>query len=104
MCIRDRVNSRDIRDLVGTLDRESAAIGVFLTLEEPTRDMRTEAATAGFYHSPGWNQKYPRIQVLTVKSLLDGTARLEMPPAEFTTFKQAQQVKEEEHTQKGLFD
>ena len=30
-----KVNSRDIRDLVGTLDRESAAIGVFLTLEEP---------------------------------------------------------------------
>ena len=28
-----KVNSRDIRDLVGTLNRESAAIGVFLTLE-----------------------------------------------------------------------
>ena len=99
-----KVNSRDIRDLVGTLNRESAAIGVFLTLEEPTRDMRTEAVTAGFYHSPGWNQDYPRVQILTVKDLLDGTARLEMPPAEFTTFKQAQQVKEEGNTQKGLFD
>ena len=99
-----KVNSRDIRDLVGTLDRESAAIGVFLTLEEPTRDMRTEAVTAGFYHSPGWNQDYPRVQILTVKGLLDGTTRLEMPPAEFTTFKQAQQVKEEENLQKGLFD
>ena len=99
-----KVNSRDIRDLVGTLNRESAAIGVFLTLEESTRDMRTEAVTAGFYHSPGWNQNYPRVQILTVKDLLDGTARLEMPPAEFTTFKQAQQVKEEGNTQKGLFD
>ena len=99
-----KVNSRDIRDLVGTLNRESAAIGVFLTLEEPTRDMRTEAATAGYYHSPGWNQDYPRIQILTVKNLLDGTVRLEMPPAEFTTFKKAQQVKEQDHTQKGLFD
>ena len=99
-----KVKSGDIRDLVGTLDRESAAIGVFLTLEESTRDMRTEAATAGFYHSPGWNRDYPRVQILTVKGLLEGTARLEMPPAEFTTFKQAQQVKEEEHKQKGLFD
>ena len=99
-----KVSSRDIRDLVGTLNRESAAIGVFLTLEEPTRDMRTEAVTAGFYHSPGWNQNYPRVQILTVKDLLDGTARLVMPPAEFTTFKQAQQVKEEENVQKGLFD
>lgn len=99
-----KVSSRDIRDLVGTLNRESAAIGVFLTLEEPTRDMRTEAATAGYYHSPGWNQDYPRIQILTVKNLLDGTVRLEMPPAEFTTFKKAQQVKEQDHIQKGLFD
>ena len=99
-----KVNSRDIRDLVGTINRESAAIGVFLTLEEPTRDMRTEAVTAGFYHSPGWNQDYQRVQILTVKALLEGTARLEMPPAEFTTFKQAQQVKEEENIQKGLFD
>ena len=99
-----KVNSRDIRDLVGTLNRESAALGVFLTLEEPTRDMKTEAATAGFYHSPGWNQDYPRVQILTVKSLLDGTARLEMPPAEFTTFKPAQQAKDEGHVQKGLFD
>ena len=99
-----KVSRPAISELVGTINRESAEIGVFLTLEEPTREMRTEAATAGFYHSPGWNQDYPRVQILTVKGLLDGTARLQMPPAEFTTFKQAQQVKEEEHTQKGLFD
>jgi len=99
-----RVSRPAISELVGTINRESAEIGVFLTLEEPTREMRTEAAAAGFYHSPGWNQNYPRIQILTVKGLLDGTARLEVPPAEFVTFKQAQQVKEEEHIQKGLFD
>jgi site-specific DNA-methyltransferase (adenine-specific) len=99
-----KVSRPAISELVGTINRESAEIGVFLTLEEPTREMRTEAATAGFYHSLGWNQDYPRVQILTVKGLLDGTARLQMPPAEFTTFKQAQQVKEEEHTQKGLFD
>lgn len=99
-----KVSRPAISELVGTINRESAEIGVFLTLEEPTREMRTEAVTAGFYHSPGWNQNYPRVQILTVKDLLDGTARLEMPPAEFTTFKQAQKVKEEENVQKGLFD
>ena len=99
-----KVKSGDIRDLVGTIDREAAAIGVFLTLEEPTREMKTEAAAAGFYHSPGWNQDYPRVQILTVKDLLNGSARLEIPPAEFTTFKQAQRVKDEEQAQPGLFD
>src|SRR5205814_1992721 len=30
-----KVSSRDIRDLVGTIQREGAQIGIFLTLEEP---------------------------------------------------------------------
>ena len=99
-----KVNSRDIRDLAGTINRESAAIGVFLTLEEPTRDMRTEAASVGFYHSSGWNQDYPRIQILTVGGLLDGSTRLEIPPAEFTTFQRAQRVKDEGPEQGKVFD
>ena len=66
--------------------------------------MKQEAVTAGYYHSPGWNQDYPRIQILTVKNLLDGAARLDIPPAEFTTFKKAQQVKEQDHIQKRLID
>lgn len=99
-----KVSRPAISELVGTINRETAEIGAFLTLEEPTREMRTEAAAAGFYHSSGWNQDYPRVQILTIKSLLDGTARLQMPPAEFTTFKQAQQVKEEENTQRSFFD
>ena len=99
-----KVSSPLISQLVGTINRESAAIGIFLTLEEPTKDMRAEAISAGFYHSPGWNQDYPRIQILSVGGLLDGSARLEMPPAEFTTFKQAQRVKEEGPGQGKLFD
>jgi site-specific DNA-methyltransferase (adenine-specific) len=97
-----KVSRPAISELVGTLGREEAAIGVFLTLEEPTREMRTEAVTAGYYHSPGWNQDYPKLQILTIKDLLSGAARVEMPPAEFT-FKQAQRVKEES-PQKSLFD
>ena len=49
------VKSGDIRDLVGAIDREQAAIGVFITLEKPSRDMTTEDVGKGFYLSPGWN-------------------------------------------------
>jgi site-specific DNA-methyltransferase (adenine-specific) len=97
-----KVSRPAISELVGTLGREEAAIGIFLTLEEPTREMRTEAVTAGFYHSPGWNQDYPKLQILTIKDLLSGSARVVMPPAEFT-FKQAQRVRED-NPQKSLFD
>lgn len=83
-----KVKSGDIRDLVGTITRESAAIGVFITLENSSRDMRTEAASAGFYHSPGWNRDFPRLQILTIEELLSGK-EVSMPP-NMTTFKQAQ--------------
>jgi site-specific DNA-methyltransferase (adenine-specific) len=86
------VKSGDIRDLKGTLQRENAAIGVFITLELPSRDMNTEAVSAGFYHSPGWSQDYPRIQILTIEELLRGAA-VKMPP-QFGTFKQAQRIQQ----------
>jgi site-specific DNA-methyltransferase (adenine-specific) len=81
------VKAGDIRDLRGTVEREGAAIGVFITLEPPTEPMRKEAITAGYYHSPGWNKDYPRIQILTVEEAMQGK-KVEMPP-EWGTFKQA---------------
>jgi len=60
-----KVSSRDIRDLVGTLDREKAQIGVFLTLEDPSGPMKKEAVSAGYYRSQGWGKDFPRMQILT---------------------------------------
>ena len=94
------VKSGDVRDLRGTVEREKAIIGVFITLEEPTRDMKTEAVSAGYYESPGWNQKYPRIQILTIAELLRG-AKVDMPP-QYGTFRQAQKVKQDGAAQPEL--
>ncbi len=69
-------------------------MGVFITLEESSRDMRTEAVSAGFYTSPGWGQDYPRIQILTVEELLHG-AEVKMPP-QYGTFKEAQRARRSE--------
>lgn len=97
-----KVSSKDIRDLVGTVGREDAAIGVFITLEEPTSEMRKEAVSAGFYHSPVWNQDYPRIQILTIHDLLHG-ADVKMPRLAAITFKQAEKADDAGHSQ-GSFD
>jgi site-specific DNA-methyltransferase (adenine-specific) len=89
-----KVKSGDIRDLRGTVDREDAPIGVFITLEPPTREMTKEAASAGFYYSRGWGRDYPRIQILTIEELLHG-AEVKMPP-QYGTFKEAQRVRPQE--------
>ncbi|MBI3741168.1 MAG: restriction endonuclease, partial [Chloroflexi bacterium] len=39
------IKSGDIRDLRGTVEREKAAIGIFITLEKPTKEMEKEAVT-----------------------------------------------------------
>jgi site-specific DNA-methyltransferase (adenine-specific) len=82
------VGVKDVRDLVGVLDREKAQIGALISLEAPTRPMVTEAAAAGFYAHPVLEAQYPRIQLLTVSEILRGKA-LEYPPRTSATFKRA---------------
>ena len=64
----ENVDVKMIRDLIATVDREKAKVGVFVTLAEPTRNMKTEAAAAGFYDSPN-HGRFPKIQILTIADL-----------------------------------
>jgi len=59
-----------IRILKSVIQREDANMGVFICLNEPTQDMRTEAALAGRIELPGGVR--PRLQILTVRDLIDG--------------------------------
>jgi site-specific DNA-methyltransferase (adenine-specific) len=99
------VSTRDIRDLVGTVEREKAAMGVFITLEPVKSTMRTEAISHGFYDSP-WGGKHPKIQGLSIEGLLNGSERLDMPPLQQVnkTFKQAPKVQQVVNVTASLFD
>jgi site-specific DNA-methyltransferase (adenine-specific) len=90
-----------VRDLRGVLDREKAQIGVLITMEEPTKPMRAEAASAGFYKSP-WD-KHPVLQILTIEELLNGK-RIDCPPLGQVnvTFKKAPKAKDAPAKQKDL--
>lgn len=88
-----KVKSGDVRDLRGTIERENAAMGVFITLEPPSRDMLKEAVEAGFYEAPGINMaEYPKLQILTIADLLNGVG-IKMPANVQRTFKAAPRVK-----------
>jgi DNA modification methylase len=91
-----------VRDLRGVVEREKAAMGVLLTLEEPTKAMRTEAASAGFYVSP-WGS-HPKMQIVTVGDLLGG-ARIDMPPIRQTsvTYKKAPKAVSKAAEQRQLY-
>lgn len=64
----ENVSVRDVRDLVGTVEREKALGGLLITLAKPTRDMQREAASHG-YASFGLGE-FRKIMVKTVEELL----------------------------------
>jgi DNA modification methylase len=86
---------KDVRDLRGVLDREKAAMGVLISLQPPTAPMEAEAASAGFYTHKMNEQQYPRLQLRTVKELMEGKG-IERPSnvaAVDETFKKAPESK-----------
>jgi site-specific DNA-methyltransferase (adenine-specific) len=68
----------DVRALEMVREREGAEIALFISLEEPTRGMVKDAASAGFYESAS-GKKFPRVQLLTIEGLLNHTQRAEHP-------------------------
>jgi hypothetical protein len=49
-----------VKDLIATLARQKAEIGLFVTLNAPTKPMIAEAVSAGFYKGPS-GASFPRI-------------------------------------------
>lgn len=86
------VNASMVRDLKGTLQREKAALGVFLTLEEPSKPMRQEAAEAGTWHSDVWNRDYPRMQILSIRELLEEGKRADLPAFVHQPYQRAERI------------
>jgi hypothetical protein len=98
------VTASQVRDLRGVIEREAAAIGVFITLEPATAAMRKEAAEAGFWQTKSLAAtKHPRLQILTIEELLAGK-RIDMPAQQdIRSFKQAPKAKGKKKEEAGLF-
>jgi len=65
------VSVSQIRDLVGVVEREETQMGIFVTLEPPTKPMEIEAISQGFYNSP-LGKDYRKMQILSIEELLKG--------------------------------
>jgi site-specific DNA-methyltransferase (adenine-specific) len=97
------VNSSQVRDLKGVLEREKAEIGLFVTLEEPSGPMQLEATTAGVYQSELSGREYPRIQILTIRELLEEHRRADLPVLVLPAYQRAERVDKKAAEQGELF-
>ena len=94
----------DVRALDSVVKTQHAAIGVLLSIEEPTAKMKQWAATCGTYKSGFNGQEFPRIQLRTIGQLLAGVA-IERPSGNVAvdeTFKRAPKAKAKGHEQREL--
>jgi DNA modification methylase len=101
----EHVNVAMVRDLAHVVAREKAEIGLFVTLAEPSNPMEVEAVKEGFYVSPATGAEFPRIQILTIKGLLDGSERARYPDLAQGghTFKKARRDQGKAAEQEALF-
>jgi hypothetical protein len=81
------LNPAMVKDLIVTVDQEGAKMGVFLTLEAPTKGMVTQAASAGFFKTD--YGQFPKIQIITVEQLFGPSNPLHLPWQDTSVFKKA---------------
>lgn len=88
----DKLNPSMVRDLIGTVSKEKAEMGLLITRAAPTDGMLKTASKEGFYEwsfksrpRPGYTEmeipkeKFPKIQIITVQEILKGV-RPHLPP------------------------
>lgn len=81
-----------IRDLNGTIEREGAAMGILITLY-PMENLVKESKKYGMYNNIMLGQRYPKIQVVNVTSILEGdTMRI---PTSLEVLKEAEQKRKD---------
>lgn len=71
-------NSGTIDNLRGVMSKERAEFGILLTMDAPTKPMRTTAQAAGKFAHPLMQKEFDRIQIVTVDEILAGQ-KIDLP-------------------------
>lgn len=96
-----KVKSGDIRDLLGTMTLENASMAIFITLENPSKNMIKTAKSAGIYKNKYFSQSYDKIQIITIQDIIENQQRLNIRLG-FEVLKSAEKHKETKINQISL--
>lgn len=71
------------RGTIATLNhdrkREKAELALLITMDEPTRAMKTEAKAIGTYEHPLMGRSYDRVRIVTVREIIEEGVRNDLP-------------------------
>jgi site-specific DNA-methyltransferase (adenine-specific) len=68
-----------VAQLRGDMEREGTEMATLITLVEPTAPALAEAKAAGFYRHELMDRNYNRIEIVTVREMIEDGRRLDMP-------------------------
>ncbi len=88
-------NRENIAALNSVVDKENASMGLFLVLNNPTKQSLSEAASAGRYQMPEVERTYPKIQIFTIEDYFKGI-RPDKPDTSMTLNKAKREIRESE--------
>ncbi len=74
-----KVSRNIVSALRGDMEREEAPIGILITLEEPSKNMIQEAMSAGLYHHKLMDRNYQKIQIVTIREMIEEGRCLDLP-------------------------
>jgi len=81
--------STQLNHFIKTVESKNGSIGVFVCFEKQiTKNMRIIAKDEGFYNEAVFGHHYPKIQIISVESLVNGDT-INIPISTKTTFKVA---------------
>jgi adenine specific DNA methylase Mod len=64
------VGTKDVREFKAVISRENAEMGLFICLREPTKDMKSEAASFGFVDTA--HGHLPKLQIVSIERWFNG--------------------------------
>jgi hypothetical protein len=89
-----------IQELLETIEKEGAVIGLLITLHRPRLAIITDSVHLGSYESELWEKKYLKVQIRTVEELLEGKS-FDIPPT-YSLLKKSQKKKTQGETKRML--
>lgn len=96
------INPAMVRDLVGTVESQKAEMGVLILMQRPTPGMTEAASHSGSYTWAVNGQSFPKVQIITVRELLN-FKRPKMPPPQ-TPYISAMRRQKSSDNQMSLLD
>jgi DNA modification methylase len=73
------VGRGDISKFNNDRTRESAELGIFITLQPATQGMKDEAKAAGIFEHKLMGRSYPRVLIVTIAEIVEQNKRLDIP-------------------------